>query len=440
MDQAFYAGHRAAGQNEIMQVVWVYDRPVDLDGIRRFHHHLTHGPLGRRIERSPLPFGRYRWVADDQPPALDIAEHARPRAEFADWLDERAQLALDPETGPAWRLSVVPFTDGTSAITVVISHYVVDGIGAVLATSLAVMGHTSDSDYPPPRSRSRLRALAQDMGEAIRDAPAVGRAVIATAKEARRRRLDTARPQSPPQVTLPAEEADEPATIPGIWVRLNLDEWTARAEALGGTSGALAAAVTARLDLHMGRQHGDAGDVIMLLLVNDRTEGDARAVAVSFARAGIDPTEVTTDLRGARAAIKTAMKTLRDTPDESAQFVALTPFASKKSWKQLIDYALSDPEHPAVCSHLGEVGPAVARPDGTLCAYAFIRGTSQHLTKGWLHRIGSQLQLFCGLGAEVNKVGIHIRAYQPGSVTTRQELRDLTVQVLAEFGLTGDID
>ncbi|SBS75552.1 conserved hypothetical protein [uncultured Mycobacterium sp.] len=440
MDQAFYAGHRAAGQNEVMQVVWVYDRPIDHDGIRRLHRNLASGALGRRIERSPLPFGRYRWVADVQPPALDVTETPRPRAEFADWLDERVRMPIDPESGPGWRLSVVPFTDGTSALTIVLSHYVVDGIGAVGAITLAIMGDTSGYDYPPPQSRSRLKGSVQDLGDTLRETPVTARALVAALKEARRRRNDVARPQAPQQVAITAGDADELVTIPGIWIRLNLSDWTARAEALGGTTGAFAAAMTAKFDELMGRDHGDAPDVKVLLLVNDRTQGDARAVAVSFARVGIEPSGVTSDLSGVRAAIKDAVKTLRETPDESEQFVALAPFTTKRTWKQLIDYALSDPERPAVCSNLGEVGPVVSRPDGTLCDHAFIRGSSQHLTREWRDRMGSQLQLFCGLGAEVNKVGIHVRAYQPGSLTTTDDLRELAVKVLAEFGLAGEIE
>lgn len=440
MDQAFYAGHRAAGQNEVMQVVWVYDRPIDLNGIRRLHRNLAQGALGRRIERSPLPFGRYRWVADVQPPELDIAQTARPRAEFAEWLDERVRLPINPESGPGWRLSVVPFTDGTSALTIVLSHYVVDGIGAVVAITLAIMGDTSGYDYPPPHSRSRLRAVVEDLGDTLREAPVTARALVAAVKEARRRRNDAARPQAPQQIAVSTGDPDEFVTIPGVWIRMNLSDWSARAQALGGTTGALAAAVTAKFDELMGREHGEVSDVKVMLLVNDRTEGDARAVAVSFARVDIDPSTVTSDLSGVRAAIKEAVKTLRETPDESEQFVALAPFTPKGTWKQLMDYSISDPERPAVCSNLGEVGPVVSRPDGTLCDHAFIRGASPHLTRGWRDRMGSQLQLFCGLGAEVNKVGIHVRAYQPGTLTTKDEIRELAARVLAEFDLTGEIE
>lgn len=442
-DQAFFAGHRAAGQKEVMQVAWIYERPVDMDHLKRFHRNLGNGLLGRRIERSPLPFGRYRWVSDTRATQFDIAERARPRAELADWLDERSQLPIDPESGPGWRLSVVPFTDGTTAATLVISHYVVDGIGAVVAVALASMGETLDLGYPPPRSRSTVRALVQDAGQTAREAPAAVRALVAAVKEARRRRSNGDRaPQRAAGVSnaAAADAGDAPVTVPAIWIRIRMDDWNARAEALGGTTSTLAVALTAKLDRHMGRRHGGADDVTMLLLVNDRAAGDVRAVAVSFARLSIDPTEVTTDLRGARAAVKQALQVLRETPDESSELVALTPFTPKPAWRQLVDFALNDPDQPAVCSNLGDTGPAVIRPDGAPSDSAFARGTSQHMTRRWLERMGSQLQLYFGTAVEINAIGIHIRAYDPDSVTSKAALRDLAARTLAEFGLTGEID
>jgi hypothetical protein len=190
----------------------------------------------------------------------------------------------------------------------------------------------------------------------------------------------------------------------------------------------------------MGRRHGEADDVTMLLLVNDRAVDDVRAVAVSFARLSIDPTEVTSDLRGARAAVKQGLQVLRETPDESAELVALTPFTPKPAWRQLVDFALNDPDQPAVCSNLGDTGPAVIRPDGTPSDFAFARGTSQHMTRRWLERMGSQLQLYFGTAVEINAIGIHIRAYDPDSVTSKAALRELAARTLAEFGLTGEID
>ena len=92
VDQAFFAGHRAAGQNEVMQVVWLYKRPVDFDGVRRVYRNLGYGLLGRRIERSPLPFARYRWVLD-RGPACKFTLTERSRATWS-----RGSMAR-----PSWR-------------------------------------------------------------------------------------------------------------------------------------------------------------------------------------------------------------------------------------------------------------------------------------------------------------------------------------------------
>ena len=73
--------------------------------------------------------------------------------------------------------------------------------------------------------------------------------------------------------------------MPGIWILIDMDDWDARAEALGGASNTLATGLTAKLGEHMGRRHRDDGDVKMQVIVSDRTtEDDTRAVAVSFAR------------------------------------------------------------------------------------------------------------------------------------------------------------
>jgi hypothetical protein len=106
----------------------------------------------------------------------------------------------------------------------------------------------------------------------------------------------------------------------------------------------------------------------------------------------------------------------------------------------MIDEGLSDPDNWAVCSNLGDTGPVVIRPDGRPCDSAFARGTHQHMTQQWLKRTGSQLHLYVGTAVEINTVGIHVRAYQPGTMTTKAALRELAVRTLAEFGLTGKID
>ena len=105
MDQASFLGLRARGRDPLIQLFWLYDHDVDLEQLRRFHHLLGKGLLGRRIERSPIPFGRHRWVAWPGPDDIEIAPTPRPRAEVREWAVEPSAKPIDPERGPSWRLA-----------------------------------------------------------------------------------------------------------------------------------------------------------------------------------------------------------------------------------------------------------------------------------------------------------------------------------------------
>jgi hypothetical protein len=444
MDQGFFAGQRAAGQKEVMQVVWVYEHDLDLDGLRRVHRSLGRGLLGRRIERSPLPFARHRWVLDRGPSDIEIVERARPRAELGEWADERAQLPTDPESGPGWHFAVLPLTDGSTAVSLVASHYLLDGLGLIVALIDAIMGNARDFGYPPPRSRTRLRAVLQDARETAQSAPDVARAFVAAAKMARQQARERARRSdavpAPRPATGGADGGDEPVVIPGITIAVDLNEWDARAKALGGTSNTLAAALTAKIAERMGRRRDGDGAVTLQLVMSERTEGDPRAIAVSIARVSLDPTPIATDLHDTRVVIKEALTTRRETPDESLDLASLIPFTPKRTWRRGVDAAFADPDRPVVYSNLGDVGAIVSRVDGTHCEFAYARGTRQNVTRQWLERTGGQLQLLSFRLPQCSTISIHVLAYQPGGVNTKPALRELAAAALAEFDLTGQID
>lgn len=174
--------------------------------------------------------------------------------------------------------------------------------------------------------------------------------------------------------------------------------------------------------------------------MSERVERDTRAIAISAARVSIDPTRVTTDLRDARTAIKQALKTRQESPDESWQLAPLAPFTPKRTWKRGVDAVFADPDRPVVCSNLGDVGSVVGHLDGTHCDYAYARGTRQHVTRQSLERAGGQLQLLSFRTPGLGKIFIHVLAYQPGAENTRPALRELAARALAEFGLTGQVD
>ena len=448
IDHTYFEAQRAINQDQIIQVVWVYEHPIDFDGLRRFHRNLAYGLLGRRIERSPLPFARHRWVVDQAQSDIDVAECARPRAELTDWADERSQLPTDPERGPGWHLGVLPLADGSTAVSLVISHCLIDGLGLALALEDAVLGHARDLGLPPPRSRTRLRAAVQDARETAQEAPEVSRALVTAAKLARRNRRDSKLARrnrqdiAPSPKTRPAAirggDGDEAVVVPAITIRVDANDWDDRAKALGGTSDTLLAGLAVKLGERGGRRRASDGAVTLTLPVSDRAGGDTRAITVTYARVSIDPTRVTTDLREVHATIKQAVKTLRETPDESLQLLWLSPFLPKRALKRLNDRAnLEDPDLPVACSNLGDFGSLVCRLDGTDAEYVTARGGS-NATQQWLERAGGLMRVQAGRIGDT--LGISVRAYQLGATNTKPALRELCARALAEFGLTGEID
>ena len=148
VDQASFLALRAV-HGALIQVTWIYDRAVNVDGLRRFHRNLGCGLLGRRIERSPLPFARDRWVLSPASEDIDFAATPRRRADVSAWADERARLPIDPEWGPGWHLGVLPLEDGGTAVSLVVSHTVVDAVGFGQAIADAAQGRTRNLGYPP---------------------------------------------------------------------------------------------------------------------------------------------------------------------------------------------------------------------------------------------------------------------------------------------------
>ena len=438
VDQAAFLSLRATGRAQLIQTVWVYEHAIDFDGLRRFYRNSGYGLLGRRIERSPLPFGRHRWVsALGQPLDIDIAEGARPRAELSDWADERAQLPVDPEFGPGWHLGVARFTDGSTAVSAVISHCLADGIAGLLLIIDSVTGNIRDFGYPPPRSRTPLRAMVSDVLQTVQSAPEVGRALGGAAKLLFRSRHDIARPAaSRPPATL-GDDASCNVVVPAITMHIDLDDWDARANTLGGTSYSLYAGVATKLGERMGRRRSDDGTVTLLIPISDRTPDDTRAIAMSFVKVSVDPTQVTTDLSRARVVIRQALKTAQEVPDPALQLLPLTPFIPKRAVKQMGDLLFGFADSPVLCSNLGDLPSEIGRVDGTDAEYVMLRGVDQNVTRQYIESVGGQLVVVGG--RVVGKMSISVVAYRPGGKNSKQDLRELVAHTLAEFDLTGII-
>ncbi len=440
-DQAMFLWLRASGEEPVMQGVWIYEHPVHFDGLRRFHHAAGQVPLGRlRIEHSPLPFGRHRWVLSEGRPQsdMDIAERARPRAELTDWADERAQLPVDPEWGPGWHMGVLPCTDGSTAVSVVLSHCLADGLGGLSVVGDVVKGNSVDFGYPLARSRTRRRAIASDARETLQGAPEVARALGAAAKLAFRRRHDIARAKASRPTTILGDGTDCNVAVPSIAIYVDLDDWDARAKHLGGKSHSLVAGFAAKLGERMGRRRAD-GAVTLLIPTSDRSQDDTRKNAAALAHVSVDPTQVTTDLSGTQITIRHGLKSARQTPDQPLELLPLVPFIPKRAVKRGGDVIFGfAADLPVSCSNLGDLDPAIASIDGTEAEYVMLRGVDRCITQQALEQRRGLLTVVAG--RICGKMSISIVAYQPGGENSKPHLRELAAQTLAGFGLTGVID
>lgn len=436
-DQLLFLGQRATGQELVMQCVWVYDRAIDLEGVRRFHQNYGHGLIGRRIQRSPLPFGRHRWVAAAGPAcALDIAEGRRPRSELTAWVDECAQEPVDPEWGPGWRVAALEMTDGSTAVSLVISHCVSDGIGALLTIIDAIKGNVHHFGYPPPRARTRPRALVSDFGRTLRDVPVTLRTLMTAGRQGFRRRHEIA--GSKPPRTQRREVDDENVILPAVTVHVDIDDWDARATSLGGSSHTLVAGFAAKLGDRLERRRADDGSVTLQIPISDREPGDTRANAAVLARASIDPTVVTKDLAGARCAVKEAIDDLHRLPDETLELLPLTPFLPKAVVRRGSDVVLGLADLPVSCSNLGELDPVLARLDGSDADYVMLRGVDRRVSRQFLDKRRGLLTVLAGRVGR--KISIAVVAYQPGGLCSRDQLRTLVADTLDEFDITGVVD
>ncbi|MEV3903896.1 hypothetical protein AB0K11_16355 [Mycobacterium sp. NPDC050551] len=429
LDQAVFDIERATGTANLLQCAWILPGPVNRPGLELFHERLRRGVLvSRRIERSALPFGRHRWVASSRASDIEFVSSARPRGEFSDWLNEQPSITLDPEHGPGWHLAALPFTDGGSGVSLVISHCLTDGIGLCESLVSAVGDRDVGRTWPEAASRKRSRALREDLRQVVRDAPAIRRAGAAVFRMGRQRR-EAAGSTTPPERT----GGDEMVVIPRATILVDAGDWDSRAEALGGTSNTLLAAFAARLASGLGRVTPD-GFVTLDMPVNERTLEDTRAGAVRDAHVTVDPRSATSDLREMRAAIKHALIQHKDSVDDEMALMPLVPLLPQRVVRRMVNVVHGSATR-VLSSNLGAIDGSANRPDGTEADYFAMMWKYPHVTRKLLHLGGGILALLSG--RLHGSVFVSVFAYQPGH--SNDQLPQRLLDTLREFSLTGAV-
>ncbi len=432
MDQGSYLGLRALRRGPVIQYSWIYERGLDMDGLRRFHRNLADGLLGRLVERSSIPFGRHHWVSCGEPGPIDISAAERRRDEVWDFVNERADVPVDPEHGPPWHIGVQPLVEGGAVVTLVVSHTVADAGALIESITHAVNGTGRDLDYPAARSRPRASALRQDARttlRALRDVPSAALGAVRIARAQSAELSESARAVAPVSAV---RHPQQTVHLPTISVRVDQTEWESRARALGGSSNVLLAGIAARIATIVGRVDAD-GKAMLSLPVSERLDGDTRGNALNTITVMADGERSPVDLGEIRAGIKAALTELAGRREWLLAPLPLVPYSPKFLLRRLEKLVLKVGK-PIGSSNSGALPDEVNRPDGTPADF-FVAGSPEPgLTAGDLERMGGRMLVAAGTVG--GAVCISVASWEPGAPNTKEALMQSVKEAFYDFDLT----
>ncbi len=429
MDQASFVGLRALGREPAMQLTWLYPHAIDEAAVTQFSERLAHGLLGRLLQRSPLPWGRHRWVANPVPGPVAWFRDPLPRERLPELRRLLLDLPVDPERGPGWRLAVQALEGGGCVLTLLVSHTIADMRAASLAIADAVAGRPLDHGFPAPSWRWSPVMLARDSLESLRALPDVWSALAALVRRSRRAGL----PASSPRMRGGRDRFEPAVDAPVVPVVMDAGACRQRASDLGVASSTLIMAFVARLAFRVGRVDA-SGRVKLVLPVSDRRPGDRRGNALRSITVMVDPEACRSDPRALQQDFKAALASLNRHGDVLSPLFPLIPYVPLWLVRHL-EQGVLGAGLPVGCSLVGELPPDVNRPCGE--ALLLQAAPLQRYTASELARLGGVLFLACCRVGE--QLSCTVCGYVPDRVTSHAELMPFVRDALADMGLCGTI-
>ena len=429
-DQGMYLSN-CAGNQQVIQLLWRYRRPVDLAALTRFRDHLAHGRLSQLIKPAKLAFGRHQWVRAPAP-SLDLSGTTTPLGSttMLDWADAQVERPLDPVRGPGWTLAAHTFTDGSTVISLVVSHCIADGMATALAVQEAARGVCVAPSTSP--DSSAFQSVAREMRRFAQDMPATVRAL---AQLVRTIRIPRVLDKSEPGRRVVAAADDRRISFPSAFVRLPIAAWDAKARDLGANRFTLVAAVTAAFAEALGRVRGN--DITLLVPVNERDGiADTGGNRVALATVKLPFDVWSGSLHAFKRRLQATLITTRREPDRLESLLPLVPFVPERAFSVASRIAIDAlDDRPVTCSYIGEWPEDVLRADGGVADGFCFRGTDRQASL----RAVEARQGVASVPACVipGFMVLNFIAYQPGLVTQSTELRPLIEQILARFDLKG---
>jgi hypothetical protein len=432
LDQGSFVGLRALGRQPVIHFTWIFEQPLDRTPAERLNEGLAEGLLGRLLQRSPLPFGRHRWVRNTTPAPITWFDDPIPFGRVHAWRDSLLSLPVDPEHGPGWRMAAQVLEGGGAALSLLISHTIADSEAAVQAIADAAASRRFGHEFPAPSSRWSPARFARDGLESLKAMPDAGRAVAALLRQMRQGSSIAAGSSAPPPRGN-TQAPDRDATVPLLQVLIDAPAFASRSADLGLMINVTIAAFAARLAFRMGRVDS-AGRVKLVLPVSDRQPGDRRGNALRSMTVMADPEDSLSEPARLQRAYKSALVSLLREGNDLSALLPLVPYIPLWLARHMERAALGS-DLPVGCSFLGELPPELSRPCGK--ASLLFMSPLERFTASALQALGGQL--FVGGYRFNGYVMLSVAGYVPGSVTGRNDLMPLVQGALADIGLDGRV-
>lgn len=437
-DELFLRMATVMGLPVVAQNAWRFPAEIPVEAVERISRALARGPLNRLVVRSRVPGARSRYVRSSARAPLTVHPERLAPADVLDWLDEVAQIELDPVRGPGWALAMAYTTDGRTIVSFNVSHVVADGR----------LKHEALADAAAGRARPQLPvddlAAAQvRLSDEVRDAVGMLRQMYdglrADRATERVPRIDAQMSADRP---IPEPRPDDGVRhrIPKVVADCPTADWHAAAKRGGGTANGLFIAVTAEVLLAAGIAEAGRPVAVNLPVSVRAGDGDLRANATSGVTVAVD-TEVrdgvgvVTDLATVRARAKESFTALfaGTRPDRGRAYrtlVQMIPDTLAKPLARNITTPL------CLASNLGTHPDAFMAPfvDGVRAESILLHALPLHATRGQLRRQRGGVTAWWGEGDGTCTLTIH--GLDPDRIPDAATLRGLVAEVYARRGLT----
>lgn len=431
-DQGAFQLLRALGRGQVIHCTLVYPHVIDESAVKLFNERLVRGLLGRLLQRSPLPWGRHRWVTCPVPAPVTWFRDPIAIEDLPEWRSALVTLPVDPEHGPGWRLAVQLLEGGGCALSILIAHTIADGLAVMQAMVDACAGRSLEPGFPEPARRWMLSRLIRDSRESLRALPDVWQALKFLVRRLNNQGLVLSGPGQSSEKINP--KTSEPRVdLPLAQAVIDAKACEERAAELGVALNTLLAVIAVRLAFRIGRVDS-TGRVELVLPVSDRQPGDRRGNALRAATVMVDPDLCFKSPGFLQREIMAALISLRRHGDDWSPLFPLIPFMPKWLARRL-ERQVFGRHFPVGCSLIGELPSELNNIFGEISLLQL--SGLEHYTASLLERMGGGMLLVGYRMGE--KVCFTVNGYAPNRITTRAEFLPHVHKTLDDIGLHGEV-